>query len=99
MYKDILLIDPTGDLKITNGDFNIGASDQQHTYDIINDMPGEWKQYPNVGVGIDKYVKGVDMFRLHQNITLQLEADKFTVNDLNITWSNEILNIVPDLER
>jgi len=41
------------DLTITPaGDFAIGESDNQHLYDIINSFPGWWKQFPQVGVGI-----------------------------------------------
>ena len=54
MTTDFQLIN--NDLTIVNGDFAIAESDNQHLYDIINSFPGWWKEFPQVGVGIQNYV-------------------------------------------
>lgn len=51
--KDILL-DSTGELKIENGDFVVGLSENQHQLDILISEHGDFKEHPEIGVGIDK---------------------------------------------
>jgi hypothetical protein len=48
--------DVNGDLLISNGDFAIGNSDEQHIKDTIVAFSGWWKENPSDGVGIDSHV-------------------------------------------
>ena len=74
------------DLTIANNDFAIAESDNQHLYDIINSFPGWWKEFPQVGVGIQNYVNSSGKQQeLSRNMRVQLEADGYTVNSLTIS--------------
>lgn len=77
MVQDIL-IDDDADLRIENGDFVVGDSDQQHVLLIINTFPGHWKQYPTCGVGIMQYfVSSGQGAVLRRSINVQLTADGY----------------------
>lgn len=92
-FKDIAL-DKDGDLLFSNGDFKIVESDQQHIVDIINENEGAYKQFPLVGVGINKYLNASNANNiLLKNIKKQLEADGYHVN--NILFNN---NDLTDIE-
>ena len=50
--KDIL-IDNNNDLRLsTDGDFEVDYSDNQQQKAILTTEKGEWKEHPEVGVGI-----------------------------------------------
>lgn len=86
MVSNDFLLNSNGDLLIKNGDFVIGPSDNQHIKDIINSNPGDWQEFPTVGVGIDSYINGSDLYELNQNIKLQLGNDGYDVNKININY-------------
>lgn len=70
------------DLRIQNGDFIIGESDQQHIADTINAFPGWWKQFPADGVGVLRYLRSSgQQQKLCQEVKLQLQADGYQVNN------------------
>jgi hypothetical protein len=75
-----LLYGSDGDLLIVNGDFVIGESEEQHMEDIILAAPGEFRQYPTLGVGISRYLKGPDpnLDRLKAAIIENLKLDGYT---------------------
>ena len=76
MQQDILL-DATGDLQCTNGDFVIGDANQQNVELILGTSPGEWKANPIVGADLIKSYQGsLDGFTV-RNIKVQLEADGY----------------------
>lgn len=75
-------LDNDGDLLIQNGDFVLGSSDEQHIIDIINSMPGDWKEHPLLGVGLITYLNGSGNTQaLERNIKTQLQADGYSVNN------------------
>jgi hypothetical protein len=75
---DIKLID--NDPVFENGDFAIDISDQQHIQDTIQAFPGWWKQYPDEGVGILKWIGGpADPQAAAKSIRLNLTNDGYTV--------------------
>ena len=79
MTQDIQL-DDNGDLLIRNGDFVIGASDNQHIQDIINASVGWWKEFPLVGVGIANYQSSSGaQQQLERSIKVQLEGDGYSI--------------------
>lgn len=82
--KDIE-IDENFDLQISNGDFVISESDQQHVLLLIKTYVGAWKQYPLVGVGIDFYSASSGKQQiLKRNIIVQMESDGYKVNEIDI---------------
>lgn len=47
-----ILTDDQDDLAFDNGDLAVGFSDYQHQKDLLRSSKGEWKQHPEIGVGI-----------------------------------------------
>lgn len=73
------LTDIDGDLLIQNGDFVIGESDEQHILDIMQSMPGWFKQFPLVGFNPYQYLNArVSVTDLNKNAKIQLQADGYT---------------------
>jgi len=100
VFQDFLLDPNTGDLLIQNGDFVIGASDEQHIFDIITSFAGDFKQFPIVGVGIQQYIKGqggnatINTNESVNDILSQLQADGYQVSNAVPSVNSEgILNI------
>lgn len=81
--KDILLQD--NDLQIINGDFFVGESQNQSVELLLTTMQGEWKEHPEAGCGLSKAQNGVIDRFFQRNIRVQLEADGFAIENLNIT--------------
>jgi hypothetical protein len=84
MAVNDFLLDENGDLLIKDGDFVIGESDSQHVFDIITSFIGEWKQYPNVGVGIMQYLKAQNPNTAANSIKQQLQADGYSLNNCTV---------------
>lgn len=96
--KDITLTDD-GDLLFRNGDFVIDYSDARHQQHIIDAFKGFYKDYPLVGVGIFQYLKSAGTAaEIKREITIELEADKYLVNKVDITTHPD-LTIKIDAER
>lgn len=81
--NDLLLTD--FDLEIKNGDFVIGDSENQSVELLLVSSPGDWKQYPQVGCDIQKSLKGNISRFLERNISVQLQADGFKIDSLEIS--------------
>lgn len=77
------------DILIKDGDFVIGASDEDHIVDIVNSNPGDWKEYIFCGVGIDSYLNSSGaQLQLKKQILLQLAQDGYSSITVNFTDSN-----------
>jgi len=89
MVEDILL-DDTADLSFKNGDLEVGASDEQHVILIVNTMPGSFKQFPLLGVGIIQYSgSGGKAATLRRSIDIQLDSDGYTNIDVQLKSNGE----------
>ena len=100
--QDLLLTSLEGDLKIgNNGDLVIGLSDDQHIHDIIHDEPGEWHQFPTVGVGLENYQFGpVNTNILQQNIRMQLIKDGYVCSpQVSYSYQTGLLTVNPRAYR
>lgn len=93
--QDFLLDAQSGELVFKDGDFVIGESDGQHIEAIFILEPGELKSNPLVGIGIQKKINGSADGDLRREAYLQLQADGYQVNQLNL--NEEIIEI--DAER
>lgn len=80
--KDILL--HNDDLQIVKGDFLVGNSSNQSVELLLKTMQGEWKEYPEAGCGLANAQNGIIDRFLQRNIQVQLQADGFSVQKLNI---------------
>ena len=81
---DILIGDDL-DLQVLNGDFVAADAESQNQILLIKNNTGSFKEFPLVGVGIDKYIKSSgkedDIKRL---VTIQLVSDGYRVNKILI---------------
>lgn len=78
-----LLHDSDGDLLIQNGDLKIGASDPMHVADLIGSYPGDWKQFPLRGVGVNNFSGSTGEEQAIDNqIRQQVIADNYQVKSL-----------------
>lgn len=87
MSLDILM-NEQNDLQINGGDFVVGPSDQAHIDDILSTEKGEWREWPLLGVGLQKYLNSTgqldDRAGLLRAVRLQLESDNFQVLKLDV---------------
>ncbi len=76
----------THDLIIQNGDFANGLSADQHVEDVLLASPGNWRQWPLLGVGIKKYLSGPwNPGQLRRDIRLHIEEmDGQPIKDKNV---------------
>ena len=82
---DYIVDDSTQDLKILDGDFVVGASDQQHVEDILRAKPGQFYQWPLLGIGIENFRNAsLSGQRLKQDIKLHLNSDNLRTTFLRI---------------
>lgn len=89
MVKDIIL-DDSADLNTSNGDFVVGASDQQHVTLIVNTFEGHWKQFPLQGVGIIQYTGSSGQGQtLRRSITVKCEADGYQNISVNLVQGSD----------
>lgn len=73
MATDVLLQDY--DIVVDNGDIAIDKSDYQHVENLLATHPGHWRQWPILGVGIDKYLNGIIDKTIERTIKVMVEYD------------------------
>ncbi|WP_372747053.1 oxidase [Lutibacter sp.] len=86
-----ILVDDSGNLRIENGDFVIGNSTLQHQQHIILAQKGEWKETPELGVGVETELNNENPRELLSKIRRNFEYDGMTVKKLNIATNGNIL--------
>lgn len=94
------LQDESGDLLIKDGDFVFGESDGTHIEDTLIAFAGWWKEFPLDGVGVTAYLNSSGQEQvLARKITLELQGDGFQVNNPEVKFINEKLDINPNAIR
>jgi hypothetical protein len=79
-----------GDLLIEDGDFVVGYSDDQHRDDIMMVDKGDYKEFPDLGVGIYKYLEAESMSDLLREIKVQFTADGMVVDEIKVLDTGKI---------
>ncbi|MGP1500747.1 MAG: oxidase [Bergeyella cardium] len=94
MRRDILL-DQQSDLKLHNGDFDFGKSDQQHIEHILTAQKGEYKETPLLGFGIINYLKLSKYIQsdFKRDLKIQLEYDGYQNSTIDLSAGFENLKI------
>jgi hypothetical protein len=77
-----ILLDTNGDLSIKNGDFEIGYSNNQHQEHILLANKGEFKEFPEIGVGIAAMIGDDDYMDMLIEIKKNLEYDGMEVKNV-----------------
>ena len=88
--KDIL-IDENNDLQLLAGDFEVGHSDNQQQKAILATEKGEWKEHPEVGVGIAQMLADDLYTEVLIEIKKQLEYDGMQINDVALKEGGKLL--------
>ncbi len=89
-----ILVDENNRLRIENGDFVVGPSDVQHVDHIITDSPGDFKQFPQLGFGVIRYLKSnVTPTRFKRNLRVQLMLDGYKNPKIDVKDGFENLKI------
>lgn len=91
--QDILL-NSEFDLSFSEGDFLVGDSDLQNKTLLLGTNKGEWKENPDVGVGLQSWLLDDGTDKMFAEIRRQFTNDGLTVKAVNI--SNGKLNIDAD---
>lgn len=89
--RDILFSFTTDDLRIENGDFVIGNSDQQNVRHIVQSHRGQFYQTPLIGVGIlNEMNSAVTIQNLKNRIRTNLLLDNYEPDGIEIADDFEI---------
>lgn len=75
-----ILLDDDGELQVNaDNDFKTGDAVNNYLRYIIEAHPGNYKEFPLLGVGIEKYLNTtVNPQQMERAIRVQLESDIFT---------------------
>lgn len=97
LVKDILINE---DVEFKNGDFVIGVSDQQHIEHILKTKPGQFYQFPTLGVGVvDLINSSINRQALKQKIKVNLESDNYRINKVEVAGEIDELKTSIDAIR
>ena len=95
MSRSDILLNSDNTPLITDGDFTTGYSKDQHVAMLLEAMPGEFKEFPLIGVGMKRYINKTTTSgaQLKRDISVGLEADGYKVsaysfvdNDLKLEY-------------
>ncbi len=87
-----ILLDTKGDLSFQNGDVVIGYSDNQHQKHILIANKGEYREFPELGVGIEQILDDDDYISVLIEAKKNLEYDGMKINNIKFE-ENGNLNI------
>lgn len=80
------------ELQITNGDFVIGESTAQHQKHLLIAEPGNYRIYPEIGVGIAADILNDQKGDLRMRIQKEFENDGMAIDYLDIKNGNININ-------
>ncbi len=83
--------DNTDDLQIKNGDFVVGHSNEQHQKHILLANKGEYKEFPEVGVGIAQMIADDRYTEILIETKKQLEYDGMEIDDISLDEYGKML--------
>ena len=84
--NDILTEFDTNELRIENGDFVIGNSDQQHIRHIVQAQRGQYYATPLIGVGImDEMNSAITIQALKNRIKNNLRLDNYETDTVDVS--------------
>lgn len=87
-----ILLSKTGDLDIQHGDIVIGYSDNQHQEHILLANKGDYKEFPELGIGINNMLNDDDFMPFLIEAKKNLEYDGMKINNIKFE-ENGNLNI------
>jgi len=82
--NDIILT-PDCDLSVDNGDFVLADSLNQQIACLLEARKGDYRQHPDIGIGLSDYLLDNKIGELHREVAVQLRRDGLRLlNMLNI---------------
>ena len=84
--KDILL-DDNFDFIFESGDFKVGDDKLQRQRLLLSTQPGDWKQHPTTGVGVQNFVEDDDISLLFREVRHQFARDGLKIFKMNFNGS------------
>lgn len=91
MNTQDFLMDAAGNLRIENGDFVIGDATDQNIKEILSSHKGEYKEYPEIGVGIEDMLNEDDYNEMLVEAKKNLEYDGMTVEELRFLEDGNLI--------
>jgi hypothetical protein len=85
-----LILNDNGDLKFANGDFATGFSDEQHQEHIVLATKGEFKESPELGVGIVKMLGDDEFTAILIEAKKNLQYDGMTINNIKFEQDGKL---------
>jgi hypothetical protein len=85
------LYNDNDDLLISNGDFVVGYSDEQHIKDIMCAAPGHFRQYPEIGANILQQTNGIINEDYKRIVRVNLENDGYIVKTVDFVEGRLII--------
>lgn len=77
-----ILLELTGDLLFQDGDLSIGYSDNQQQEHILIANKGEFREFPEIGVGIAQMLNDDDWITVLIEAKKNLEYDGMKINNI-----------------
>lgn len=77
-----IILDDKGDLSFKNGDIEIGYSDNQHQEHILLANKGEYREFPELGVGIVQILDDDDYVSVLIEAKKNLEYDGMKISNI-----------------
>ena len=100
MIATDILTDDSNELRIANGDFVSGPSDDHHIQHMLLANEGSYRQNSKIGVAIFKMLNSsrgpVELNALRKRIVVNATADGMTVNKLDL---GDLTNTKIDVSR
>lgn len=86
-----ILLDTTGDLLIQNNDLVIGYSDNQQQEHILIANKGEFREFPEIGVGIAQMINDDDWISVLIEAKKNLEYDGMKMNNIKFDENQNLI--------
>jgi hypothetical protein len=90
MTKTDILLDSDFDVLLKDGDFVIGDATYQNQAVLLKDSPGEVKQFPTAGVGMEAFLLDENPALLLREIRSQFTKDGMQVSKVSISPDGEL---------
>lgn len=82
------------DLSVRNGSLEIASTDEQNAWLILLSCKGEWKEYPFLGAGLQKYLHALSSDSdIRRQIKLQLSLDDIAIKSLSVENGKILLQV------
>lgn len=86
-----VLLGQDGDLEFENGDFKTGFSDNQHQEHILRAHKGEYKENPEVGVGVADMLNDDAYDEMMIEMKKQLQYDGMRIRNIRFQEDGKLI--------